>query len=159
MMGFTNPSHHGKLHVIFTFIFTWYWLTHHSIVGHVFYKLVLQAYSSGQAARSVLDYSPLHATPLHACFHLNYSYHILTASAQPNETETTVIASAVDSIIIHTSPNVISQWINTTKTITLQLFLASLQGPSRPMLCSVVLTLSSLTLSTPEKVHHQTDTS
>jgi hypothetical protein len=22
MMGFTNPSHHGKLHVIFTFIFT-----------------------------------------------------------------------------------------------------------------------------------------
>jgi hypothetical protein len=63
---------------------------------------------------------------------LNYSYHILTASAQPNETKMTVIASAVNSIIIHTSPNIISQWINMTKTIALQLFLASLQGPSHP---------------------------
>jgi hypothetical protein len=45
-----------------------------------------------------------------------------------------------------------------TKTITLQMSLASLQGPSCPMLHSVVSTSSSLTPSTPEKVHH-TDTS
>jgi hypothetical protein len=80
----------------------------------------------------------------HACFQLNYSYHILTASAQPNKNKTTVIASAINSIVIHASPEVISHWINTTKTIALQLSPASPQGSSTP--------------TTPKKVHHQTNT-
>ncbi|ELR15620.1 uncharacterized protein ACA1_377240 [Acanthamoeba castellanii str. Neff] len=44
-------------------------------------------------APSVLDYTPLCATPLHACFHLDFSYHIMVASAQLNESKTNIITN------------------------------------------------------------------
>ncbi|ELR21677.1 uncharacterized protein ACA1_231140 [Acanthamoeba castellanii str. Neff] len=68
--------------------------TFNPTIGHVFYQLVLTAYTSSTKAQSILNYTPLHATPLHA----NFSYHINGASAQPNESKTNIITSA---IVIH----------------------------------------------------------
>jgi len=89
--------------------------------GHVFYQLILTAYSSSTKAGSILNYTPLCATPLHACFHLNFSYHIMVASTQPNESEDNIIISTIKSIVIHSNHSNIRSWKLAAKTVALQL--------------------------------------
>ncbi|ELR22791.1 uncharacterized protein ACA1_149790 [Acanthamoeba castellanii str. Neff] len=78
--------------------------------SHVFYQLVLTAYTSSTKVQSVLNYTPLCATPLYACFHLNFSYHINGASVQLHESETNII------------PSDIMSWISAAWTVYLNFF-------------------------------------
>lgn len=64
---------------------------------------------------SLLDYTPLRATPLNACIQLKWSYHMHIISSSPSENETKLINSAVLTILFSTNKDKVLKWISTCK--------------------------------------------
>jgi hypothetical protein len=65
-------------------------------------------------AVSLLDYTLLHATPLHACIQLKWSYHMHITSSSLSKNETKLINSAVLAVLFSTDKDKVLKWISTS---------------------------------------------
>ena len=64
---------------------------------------------------SLLNYTPLHATPLNTCIQLKWSYHMHIVSSSLSENETKLINSAVLAVLFSTNKDKVLKWISTCK--------------------------------------------
>ena len=64
---------------------------------------------------SLLNYTPLHATPLNACIQLQWSYHMHIISSSPSKNKTKLINSTVLTILFSTNKDKVLKWISTCK--------------------------------------------
>jgi hypothetical protein len=67
-------------------------------------------------AVSLLDYTLLCATPLHACIQLKWLYHMHITSSSPSKNETKLINSAVLTILFSTNKDKVLKWISMSNT-------------------------------------------
>src|SRR3989344_466206 len=81
----------------------------------LFYERILSTYMPANEPASLLDYTPLHATPLSTCIQLKWSYHMHIISSSPSKNETKLINSTVLAILFSTNKDKVLRWINTCK--------------------------------------------